>query len=75
MPTEGTAAIESLQAALHDAESFVASCEQSATELDGRVNDLLARRGDALLQLARHFLPEISRPATSSNQRDLDTNG
>jgi chromosome segregation ATPase len=63
MPTEGTAVFEGLQAGLREAETFLAQCDRSAGELDGQMSELLSRRGEALLELARHFLPEISRPA------------
>lgn len=63
MPIEGTEVFESLQAELKQARRELNECQQASARLDREINDLLTRRGEALLQLARHFLPEISRPA------------
>ncbi|MBY0396347.1 MAG: hypothetical protein K2X91_07740, partial [Thermoleophilia bacterium] len=41
--------------------------DRDLSALDATLNDLFDRRGEALLGLARHFLPEISRPAIEAN--------
>jgi hypothetical protein len=63
MPIEGSEVFESLQAELTRARGELAECQQASARLDSEINDLLTRRAEALVQLARHFLPEISRPA------------
>ena len=66
MPIEGTAVFEALQASLQESEQFMARCESSAAELDSQTRNLLHQRGEALLELAQHFLPTISRSAIES---------
>jgi hypothetical protein len=66
MTLEGPAVFAELQAALARAEGVLADCQGEADRLDARMRELLARRGEALLGLARHYLPEISRPAIES---------
>ena len=66
MSLEGTDAFQELQAALERAKGVLADCQGETDRLDGQMHDLLARRGEALLELARHYLPEISRPVIES---------
>jgi chromosome segregation ATPase len=66
MPTEGTEVFASLRDGLREAGGTVERCEADAAGLDAQTQELLARRGEALLELARHFLPEMSRPAIAS---------
>lgn len=66
MPIEGTELFETLQGELQAAGDSVARCESDASTLEGQTNDLLDLRGKALLELARHFLPTMSRPAIES---------
>ncbi len=63
---EGVAVFEALQAALGGAKGNLSECQVVAAELDGQMKELLSRRGEALLKLARLFLPEVSRPAIES---------
>ena len=47
--------------------------EADAAQLDRRVNELVAKKGAALLELARHYLPDLQRPtiqATFEGIRD-----
>jgi prefoldin subunit 5 len=66
MSLEGPAVFEQLDVALSRAKNELARCHEEATRLDDAMRDLLARRGEALLGLARHYLPEISRAAIQS---------
>ena len=66
MALEGTEVFRNLKAALERAQGTLADCQGETDRLDGQMRDLLARRGEALLKLARHYLPEISRPAIES---------
>ena len=66
MSLEGTDVFQELQAALGRAKGVLADCQGETDRLDGQMHDLLARRGEALLELARHYLPEISRPVIES---------
>ena len=66
MTTEGTEVFEGLNSSLRRAKGDLADCQAESERLDGLMRDLLARRGEALLKLARHYLPEISRPAIES---------
>ncbi|MFO0951154.1 MAG: hypothetical protein U0835_08380 [Isosphaeraceae bacterium] len=63
MATEGSVVLQALQGSLQQAESAAAQAAAEAETLEGQARELLNRRGEALLELARHFLPEISRPA------------
>jgi hypothetical protein len=66
MPTEGSDVLNRLQAALRTAGESLAKYDADASAVDAQARDLVARRGEALLELARHFLPEITRPAIQS---------
>lgn len=61
MPTEGTDVMVALQADLEAAGSDLAECRNVASQLDGQMRDLLSRRGENLVELARIYLPEFSR--------------
>ncbi|MGE3819434.1 MAG: hypothetical protein AB7I30_08365 [Isosphaeraceae bacterium] len=63
MPTEGTEVFAALRARLRQAVARADQCAVDATRLDGALNELLTQRGEALLALAGHLLPEFSRPA------------
>jgi len=63
MTLEGPAGFAELQDALDRAREAVADCDQEAARLDGELRQLLASRGETLLRLARHYLPEVSRAA------------
>lgn len=67
MPTEGIDVLTALQAAAEAAGAEVGQCEAEANALDAQARELVARRGEALMELARHFLPEISRAAIQAN--------
>jgi hypothetical protein len=66
MVTEGTDVWKTMKTELQAAKDDLARCQQSAAQFDARMRDLLARRGHALLQLAQHYLPEVSRPAVEA---------
>ena len=66
MATEGNAVLQGLQHELREAAEVVARCEADASAIDGQVHDVLTRRGEALLALAGHFLPDISKPTIES---------
>lgn len=63
MPQPGSVIFRQLQTLLDDARGTVLRVRQTADLLDGQMNELVARKGAALLELARHYLPDISRPA------------
>ena len=71
MPQPGSIIFRQLQSALDDARGTVLRVKQTADLLDGQMNELVARKGAALLELARHYLPEISRSSTGSRQMSL----
>jgi hypothetical protein len=71
MSTEGTDLFETLQAERQAAGDEVARCQADASALDGQINDLLYLRGKALLDLARRFLPTMSRPAVEATFADI----
>ena len=66
MAIEGSYVFRELKAALEQAKGTLADCQGETDRLDGQMRDLLARRGEAILKLARLYLPEISRPAIES---------
>ncbi len=63
MPQPGSIIYRQLQSALDDARGTVLRVKQGLELLDGQMNELVARKGAALLELARYYLPEISRAA------------
>jgi hypothetical protein len=71
MSTEGSVVFEELKAALKRAEGTLLDCRVEAGRLEGQSKELLDRRGEALLKLARHYLPEISRAAIESTFKEI----
>jgi hypothetical protein len=63
---EGTNVFRELQADLERAKGSLVECQAETERLDGQMRDLLAQRGEALLKLARLYLPEMSRSAIES---------
>ncbi len=63
MPQPGSILFTQLQSALDEARGASRRAKQSLDLLDGLMDELVARKGAALLELARHYLPEMSRPA------------
>ena len=63
MPQPGSIIFRQLQSALDAARGTVLRVKQGLELLDGQMNELVARKGAALLELARHYLPEINRAA------------
>ena len=63
---EGPEVFGALQAALDRARGTLVECQSEDDRLDARMRELLAERGEALLKLAGHYLPEISRSAIES---------
>ncbi len=63
MPQPGSIIYRQLQSMLDDARGTVLRVKQGLALLEGQMNELVARKGAALLELARHYLPEISRSA------------
>ena len=61
--TEGAEVYRDLTAAQARAKAVLAECRQEADRLDARMSELLARRGEAILKLASHYLPAMSRTA------------
>jgi hypothetical protein len=66
MTLEGLAVFKELDVAFAKANQALAECHVETVRLDAEMRELLARRGEALLGLARHYLPEISRKAIES---------
>lgn len=63
MSQPGSIIFRQLQSALDETRETVLRVKHTADLLDGQMNELVARKGAALLELARHYLPEISRTA------------
>jgi len=61
VPRPGSIIFRQLQFELDEVRETVLRTKQSVELLDGQMNELVARKGAALLELARHYLPEISR--------------
>jgi hypothetical protein len=61
--TEGAEVYRELTAAQARAKAGLGECRQEADRLDARMRELLAQRGEAVLKLANHYLPAMSRPA------------
>jgi hypothetical protein len=71
MLTEGTAVLGLLQAELDNTEQELAVCQEEVDQADKKMHGLLAGRGDVLVKLARHYLPEISRPAVAKTTTEI----
>jgi len=69
----GSSIYRSLQQALDESRRDAQSRQHEQALLDGQINNLVAQKGAALLDLARHYLPEISRPAVESTFMEIRT--
>src|SRR5262245_31801057 len=63
MLAEGGDVLSLLQTELNQAEQELATCQNEIGQTDSKIRGLLAGRSDLLMKLARHYLPEVSRPA------------
>ena len=61
MPIPGADIYHQLQTALDQQRAAVAEQKRNVDVLDHQLNELVARKGAALLELAQHYLPEFSR--------------
>lgn len=66
MPIAGVTILNSLEQALADSLESVKQVEDRAAELDRQLDDLVVHRGEALVELARHYLPAISQQSIDS---------
>ena len=66
VPHPGSIIFRQLQSALDDARGTVLRVKQGLELLDGQMSELVARKGASLLELARYYLPEISRSSIES---------
>jgi hypothetical protein len=66
MPIPGASIYHQLQDALDQSRTAAASQKRNVDLLDENLNDLVARKGAALLELARYYLPEFSRASVES---------
>ena len=71
MPQPGAAIYRQLQVALDQVRTLAISQRREVTLRDGQLNELIARKGTALLDLAKFYLPEISRPAIESTFAEI----
>jgi hypothetical protein len=75
MPVSGSDVFRDLQHALEDARSLSSEVQTEAQKLDAQMDELIARRGETVVELARHYLPELSRAAIGNTftaiQHDL----
>lgn len=63
MPYDGPTVYRALRRELDVAQDEVQTQRADAARMEGRLRDLAAARGNALLELARFSLPEMTRPA------------
>mgnify|MGYP002623509076 CR=1 FL=1 len=63
---EGQQVYEFLTAKLDERRERAATLQAEVAELDQRVTELISRRGKALIDLARHYLPEMTQAAISN---------
>jgi hypothetical protein len=71
MITEGAELLGQLNVELGRVEQDLANCQNEAGRIDRKVHELLARRSDVLVKLARHYLPEMSRPAVAKSAAEI----
>jgi hypothetical protein len=63
MPTPGAVVFETLKRALAAAQEEAAAVHEEAKRIDAEMAGLATRRSEAVLELARLALPELTRPA------------
>lgn len=66
MPVSGPDVFRDLQHALEDVRSLSSEVQTQAQKFDARMDELIARRGETVVDLARHYLPELSRETIGS---------
>jgi hypothetical protein len=71
MITEGTELLGLLNVELGQVEQELATCQNETGQFDRKIHGLLASRSDLLVKLARHYLPEISRPAVAKSAAEI----
>jgi len=60
MPTDGATVMNALDQALADATTDVTASEDQSAALDRQLDELVAHRGETLVELSRHYLPSIT---------------
>ena len=71
MPIAGVSIYHQLQEALDQTRSVAVGQKRDLDLLDGQLKDLVSRKGEALLDLARFYLPEFSRNAVDSTFAEI----
>ena len=71
MPIAGVLIYHQLQEALDQSRSAAAGEKRAVDLLDEQLNDLVARKGAALLELARYYLPEFSRDSIEATFAEI----
>lgn len=66
MPIPGADIYHQLQTALDQQRTAVAEMKRNVDVFDHQLNELVARKGAALLELAQHYLPEFSRSSVEA---------
>lgn len=71
MKVPGADVFRELRGSLDEIHGDAARVRDEHQRLDSRMNDLITERGAALLELARHYLPTISRDAVESSFAEI----
>ena len=71
MPISGASIYHQLQDALDQSRNAALSQKRNVDLLDEQLNDLVARKGSALLELARYYLPEFSRDSIEATFAEI----
>jgi len=71
MKVRGATVFEELRRALLDVHADAARIHEDHQRLDARMHDLVSQRGEAILELAQHYLPTISRDVVESSFAEI----
>ena len=66
-PLDGTEFFQQLQHAIGRARSEADHCKNELTLLNDRLDELIGRKGETFVELARHYLPEVTKEAIENN--------
>jgi chromosome segregation ATPase len=70
-PVAGKSVYQALEASIGQTQGQVSHCDAELKALGAEATDLVSKRGDVLLQLAHHYLPEISRETIAGSFREI----
>jgi len=70
-PFDGTEFFQQLQHAIERARREADGCKNKVVALDDRLDELIGRKGETFVELAKHYLPEITKVAVENTYGEV----